>query len=322
MVRMGWRPSLADGEPTREDLDVVSVPGWKPKGLQHARKSSRMTQADLAARLSVPRELVGRWEADGAPRADRVAQLMEVLNVELSALVDSDNPFTARRLQAGLSQQRLAELAGVPRSTVQALEAAAGTPSPASTSPASTSPAALAIESAIVGAQAATTRPPSPEAEQPTEPARRRRGPAPPQSSTGAEVRWRPGALRQARKAAGLTQAELAAAVGVTREAVGRWEAGTAPRLERVREVASALGLDDVTELVERPVAEWASLAALRVHAGLSQRRLAEMSGLPRSSIQAVERGAFRPSDAMVRAYAEVCGVSVSTVESVVAKKV
>ncbi len=133
---------------------------------------------------------------------------------------------------------------------------------------------------------------------------------------------WRPGALREARKVAGLTQAELAAQVGVTREAVGRWEAGTAPRLERISEVAAVLGLDDVTDLVERPGEEWASLAALRVHAGLSQRRLAERSGLPRSSIQAVERGAFRPSAAMITAYAEVCGVSVSAVQKVVAKKV
>lgn len=313
---MRWRPALADGEPTREDLDVVSVPGWRPKGLRHARNASRMTQADLAAQLSVPRELVGRWETDGAPRADRVAQLMDVLGVELSALVESDNPFTARRLEAGLSQQRLAELAGVPRSTVQAMEAAAGTPSPAAASP-----AALVIETVLAGARAATTRPPPPpEAALRAAPARGR--PTLPSGSAGAEVRWRPGALRQARKAAGFTQAKLAAAVGVTREAVGRWETGTAPRLERVHEVASALGLDDIAGLVERPVAEWASLAALRVHAGLSQRRLAEVSGLPRSSIQAVERGTFRPSDAMVRAYAEVCGVSVSTVESVVAKKV
>lgn len=281
-----------------------------------------MTQADLAAHLKVARELVGRWETNGAPRADRVAQLMGVLGVELSALVDHDNPFTGRRLRAGLSQQRLAELAGIPRSTVQALEA--GTVSPSSA-------AARAVETALGDAQAGTARPTPAAAEvagdssrpqRESQPARSRRGSIGPPSSAAAGVRWRPGALRKARKAAGLTQAELAAELGVSREAVGRWEAGTAPRLERVSQAANALGLRDVTELVERPgEEEWSSLAALRVHAGLTQRRLAERTGVPRSSIQAVERCAFHPSDAMLRAYAQACEVPVATVENIVAKK-
>jgi len=309
------RPALADEEATREDLDVVSVPGWKPAGLRRARKAAQMTQADLAGHLTVPREMVGRWETTGAPRAERVAQLMDVLGVELSALVDHDNPFTGRRLRAGLSQQRLAELAGVPRSTVQALEA--GTAS-------SSSAAARAVETVLGNARAETissTPPPAGRRQLRPPPAPARRGPPQLSSPPAAGVRWRPGALREARKAAGLTQAEVAAELGVTREAVGRWEAGTAPRLERIREIASVLGLDDVVDLVERAGEEWVSLAALRVQAGLSQRRLAERAGLPRSSIQAVERGAFHPSEAMVAAYAEVCGVPVATVRNIVAKK-
>lgn len=63
--------ALADERTAREDRDVVSVPGWRPAGLRRARKASKMTQADLAARLKVPRELIGRWETSGAPRADR-----------------------------------------------------------------------------------------------------------------------------------------------------------------------------------------------------------------------------------------------------------
>lgn len=311
---------LVDVELAGEDLDVVSVPGWQPAGLRRARKAAGMTQADLAGHLEVPRELIGRWETSGAPRAERVAQLARVLGVELSALLDLDNPFTERRLQAGLSQQHLAELAGVPRSTVQALEAGTAPP---------TSPAARAVETALasVGTKTAGSRPAAARAAGDAgrlvtaEPARRRPKAHRPTSPAAAAARWRPGALRQARKVAGLSQAELAAAVGVTREAVGRWEAGTAPRLERIRQVAAALGVDDVADLVERPEEEWSTLTALRIHAGLSQRQLAERTGLPRSSIQAVERGAFQPSEAMVAAYADACQVSLATVQGIIAKK-
>lgn len=305
---------------TREDLDVVSVPGWHPAGLRRARKAAGMTQADLAGHLGVSRELIGRWETSGAPRAARVAQLTRVLGVELSTLVDLDNPFTGRRLQAGLSQQRLAELAGVPRSTVQALEAG--------NAPA-TSPAAHAVETALAGVSTKTAGERSPTApiasdngplDVTAEYARRH--PAAPGPTAPAGAVWRPGALRAARKRAGLSQAELASAVGVTREAVGRWEAGTAPRLERVRQVAAAVGVDDAGDLVERPGEEWSSFAALRIHAGMSQRQLAERAGLPRSSIQAVERGAFRPSGAMVAAYADACQVPLVKVQGIVDKKV
>lgn len=295
---------------------MVSVPGWRPAGLRRARKASKLTQAELAAHLNVSRELVGRWETTGAPRADRVAQLLDVLGVELSALVDHDNAFTERRLRAGLSQQRLAELAGVPRSTVQALEAGAVP---------SSSAAARAVETALCAPPAGTAHPAaapgdSSQPQRRSRPAGDRRVTTHTSPTAAVGVRWRPGALREARKAAGLSQAGLAAELGVTREAVGRWEAGATPRLEHISQVAQALGVD-ATTLMEGPEQERSSLAALRVQAGLSQRRLAELTGVPRSSIQAVERGVFQPSDGMVAAYAEACRVPVATVEDIVTKK-
>jgi len=49
--------------------------------------------------------------------------------------------------------------------------------------------------------------------------------------------------IRRARKAAGLTQKELALKVGVTRPAVGQWESDTtAPGYAKLDEVAAALG--------------------------------------------------------------------------------
>src|SRR3954453_10911823 len=53
--------------------------------------------------------------------------------------------------------------------------------------------------------------------------------------------------LAKARRAAGLTQEELAHRLGVDRSTVGRWEAGTVdPTLRARRELADALGVDAV----------------------------------------------------------------------------
>jgi transcriptional regulator with XRE-family HTH domain len=54
--------------------------------------------------------------------------------------------------------------------------------------------------------------------------------------------------LAKARRAAGLTQEELAHRLGVDRSTVGRWEAGAVdPTLRARRELAHALGLDATT---------------------------------------------------------------------------
>ncbi|WP_372760925.1 helix-turn-helix domain-containing protein [Litorivivens sp.] len=51
--------------------------------------------------------------------------------------------------------------------------------------------------------------------------------------------------IKQARQAAGLSQAELAAAMGITRSACSQWESGqgTAPRRERLEALAAELGV-------------------------------------------------------------------------------
>src|SRR5947209_8476664 len=51
--------------------------------------------------------------------------------------------------------------------------------------------------------------------------------------------------VREARKRAGLTQAELAARVGTTQSAIARLERGrTTPTLERISDLVRACGLD------------------------------------------------------------------------------
>lgn len=51
--------------------------------------------------------------------------------------------------------------------------------------------------------------------------------------------------IKQARQAAGLSQADLAEAMGITRSACSQWESdqGTGPRRERLEMLASELGV-------------------------------------------------------------------------------
>jgi len=59
--------------------------------------------------------------------------------------------------------------------------------------------------------------------------------------------------IREARRRAGLSQAELAARAGTTQSAIARLEAGrTAPSLERITELVRACGFDLQIELVPR----------------------------------------------------------------------
>lgn len=56
--------------------------------------------------------------------------------------------------------------------------------------------------------------------------------------------------IRQARRTAGLTQAELAQRLGTTQSVVARWESGSvSPSFETLRKVARASGLDLVVSL-------------------------------------------------------------------------
>lgn len=51
--------------------------------------------------------------------------------------------------------------------------------------------------------------------------------------------------IRRMRRAAGLSQAELANRLSTTQSAVARWESGdVSPRLDNVRRIADACGLD------------------------------------------------------------------------------
>ena len=64
--------------------------------------------------------------------------------------------------------------------------------------------------------------------------------------------------IRQARKRAGLTQAELAANAGTTQSAIARWESGgSCPSLETLQRVVEACGLELRWGLAPAESTEW-----------------------------------------------------------------
>jgi transcriptional regulator with XRE-family HTH domain len=99
-----------------------------------------------------------------------------------------------------------------------------------------------------------------------------------------------PTRLAEARRAAGLSNAQLAEIVGVRRQEVVRWQSRTTPRTPRPQlqlQIAAALGVE-VADLVEE---EAVTLATLRRALGLRQADLADQADLPRSTLQALETG-------------------------------
>lgn len=64
--------------------------------------------------------------------------------------------------------------------------------------------------------------------------------------------------IREARKRAGLTQAELAERIGTTQSAVARWESRrSTPSFDTVFRIVRACGLDLDLMLVERDDSDW-----------------------------------------------------------------
>ncbi len=63
--------------------------------------------------------------------------------------------------------------------------------------------------------------------------------------------RWKGERLRKFREAAGLTETELAAQVGVTAQAIQKWERGAPPKLLAYAALCKALHVE-FAELIER----------------------------------------------------------------------
>lgn len=121
--------------------------------------------------------------------------------------------------------------------------------------------------------------------------------------------------LAEARVAAGLTQQQLADALGVSKPRVSEWERGhTEPRASRLPAVARAVGVDPLQLVAEDY--DHLDLEALRMAAGLSRQDLAAAIGMTLPRYQRLESGerASDPPDEFVPLLARVLSVPEVTV--------
>jgi transcriptional regulator with XRE-family HTH domain len=101
---------------------------------------------------------------------------------------------------------------------------------------------------------------------------------------------WSPRRFARLRRRAGLSQADLARAVGVSATTISSWERGrNAPVSSRLLVIAAALGVE-VTEVA--PLSARPDLRELRERAGLTQAALAELLHCSSGSISLIERTA------------------------------
>ncbi|MFG2292684.1 helix-turn-helix domain-containing protein [Streptomyces sp. NPDC048603] len=119
------------------------------------------------------------------------------------------------------------------------------------------------------------------------------------------------GLVRRARRAADLTQAELAGRLGVSEAAAANWEAGRSrPGPEKFPAIARELAVD-MDELFPREGLR--DLGDVRCDAGLSQKEAAKALGTrSESAVRKAESGKRRLADAYVPLLAEAYGVTVA----------
>lgn len=135
-------------------------------------------------------------------------------------------------------------------------------------------------------------------------------------SRSGAQG-WLPRALTQAREAVGLSRADLAKQLKVSRQMIVRYETdgGAAPTTSRLRLLAQALGTCPSAFIDHRAQ----GMAVLRARVGLSQQQVVEQmpTDLSLQAYRGVESGRIvrlRPMDA--QALAKVFGVEPGDVQA------
>lgn len=284
--------------------------------LRDQRLRRALTPYDVAERIGVHPTSVLRWERGerlpGPAHITGLARTLEVDTAVVTAYFDRlrrpEEVTTVRglglrplRLRAGLPASRIAESVGVPAATVYNWE------SGRARVPLDHLPGlARALRLEVDALRELLTRPVPAFLPAPVPP------------------------LRRLRHRVGLSQAEVAVRVGVSRRIVGRWERGSRPPLSALRRLALVYGVA-VTEVARaagvQPPAEldprrWAPgdlpavLRVLREWSGLTQREVAERCGCSVDATRAWERGRGLPRPESLRrleaAYGLVPGALVS----------
>ncbi len=187
--------------------------------IRAARTAGGLTQQALGARLGVAQSTVGQWEREAtAPTLDHFLAMTRAFGVGGVRLLTAPAPtarlgtaIRAARTAAGLTQDALAARLGVAQSSVAQWEREMAAP---------TLDHFLAMTHAFgVGGAGLLTAAPG---------------------RLGASIRAR-------RRAAGLSQEELAGLLGVLQSSVAQWERGaTAPTLDHFLAMTHAFGVGGV----------------------------------------------------------------------------
>lgn len=122
-------------------------------------------------------------------------------------------------------------------------------------------------------------------------------------------------AIARARIDKGMTQAQLAEAIGTDQRKVSEWERGVfdVPAAMLIR-LSKVLGLPVESMLSEKP-AKGSPIAEARKAKGLTQVELAKAVGVSQGLISTYEKGAHVPEKTLVR-IAEVLNVDIETIRS------
>ena len=124
---------------------------------------------------------------------------------------------------------------------------------------------------------------------------------------------WR--VLRNARKRADLTQADLATELGVHTSAVGFWENGeSSPTPKHLVRLALLLGVT-TDDLIRTPRAE-ATLAGLRERAGITATEMARKVGVGKTKYSSIERALDELTVPQVSALALALDISTTEVSA------
>lgn len=284
--------------------------------LRSRRVLLALSAAELAVDLGVHPTSIHRWERrerlPGPTHIVQIARRLQLPTQEVARFFDAVRPAPAGpppgvrgtglrslRRRAGLGAARIADVLGVPTSSVYNWEAGRARIPDRYLAP------IASLLGLTPGGLRESLRAAPPE-------------PVGPEPARG---------LRRLRLRSGLSQARVAELIGISRRTLGAWERGARPPLHAIRRLAETYGVcvSDVAAAAGVTGPRWLDrrtwqpgdlphvLRVLREWSGLTQRELAERIGCSRDATRAWESGRGTPRRPLRQRLEQVYGLPPDT---------